>query len=231
MPFLRIDGFPASAASPTPIGHDGLPAGGIAVSAGNPMVLGDIHRSGVHLAVWHRDLPDSLTTAMLRPLMAAAPFTLTAIGTPDELTDQIVGRAPAPIPGPLLVDIADLAWLFAVLDDHRDRVRIRLEALTHDGCTKWHADQVGLRLLCTYQGAGTQWLCMGGGASAAQSMTKPPLTRATHRLPTGAIAILKGERYPDNGGNGCIHRSPPAGPGRRARLLLCIDQPTWNLQE
>ena len=131
----------------------------------------------------------------------------------------------------LLLDLTDLAQFFAALDNDAPSVRVRLEALTHDGCSRWHADAIGLRLLCTYRGPGTQWLPLDGGAATARAIghDAPPCSAA--EFPTGAVAILKGEGYPDNPGAGCIHRSPPAGPGRRARLLLCIDQTKWNLRE
>jgi hypothetical protein len=231
MPPLSIASFPASAMLGADIGHDGMPNRGVAISASDPMVLTAIHRPGVHLAICHRPLPRALSGSALRRLLAAAPFTLTATGTPDELPDRIAARAPSPVPAALMFDLADLAELFGILDDRRERVRVRLEALVHDGCRKWHADTVGLRLLCTYRGAGTQWLSMDGGAQVARSMQTPPPPCAIRQIPAGAIAILKGECYPDNAGNGCIHRSPPAGPGRRARLLLCVDQPDWNLDE
>ncbi len=231
MPALWIETFPACAPDLAPPDGAGTLPCGTAIASTDPMVLTDIHRPGVNLTVLHRPLPDGLTRAALRDVLRAAPFTLTATGSVDAVSDQIARESPVALPDPLRLDLADLATLFAVIDHRRRRVRVRLEALTHDGCWKWHADSIGLRLLCTYAGAGTEWLGLPGGAATARAMTAPPPRRAVQRIPTGAIAILKGERHPDNAGNGCIHRSPPAGPGPRARLLLCIDQPEWNLEE
>jgi hypothetical protein len=39
-----------------------------------------------------------------------------------------------------------------------DRINIRLTAVDGVTCPKWHADYVGLRLLCTYCGAGTLYV-------------------------------------------------------------------------
>ena len=230
MPAIRIETFPESALSGGVTTHDGLPDRGITIASSGPAVLMDIHRPGVNLAIWHRPLPASLRGGALRALMTAAPFTVVAVGTPQELPDRLAEELPVPVPFDLMLDLADLAAGFLVLDGGT-RVRIRLEALIHDGCKKWHADAVGLRMLCTYQGPGTQWLPMDGGAPAARALDGPVPARSIGQMPTGAIAVLKGERYPDNEGNGCIHRSPPAGPGARARLLLCIDQTEWNLEE
>jgi hypothetical protein len=66
--------------------------------------------------------------------------------------------------------------------------------------------------------------------SLRRLMQTAPFTAVAEGSPI-AVAILKGEAYPGNAGAGCIHRSPPAGPGRRARLLLCIDQTKWNPRE
>ncbi len=227
----RIDTFPQTALVNGQIGHDGMPDRAVTTASNDPTVLMHIHQPGVNLAIWHRALPPTLHGPSLRALMAAAPFTAVAIGTAEALPDQLSAQLPVPAPIDLLLDLADLAAVFTVLDKGPPRVRIRLEALTHDGCKKWHADAVGLRLLCTYHGPGTQWLSMDGGAPAARAMDAPPSAAAIGQLPPGAVAVLKGERYPNNLGNGCIHRSPPAGPGRRARLLLCIDQTEWNLDE
>ena len=104
-------------------------------------------------------------------------------------------------------------------------MRIRLEAITGPACHRWHSDAVGLRLLCTYRGPGTEWLPIAGGARAARGIDPKALPCERGQVATGAVAILKGEGFRGNAGFGCIHRSPPAGPGERARLLLCIDEP------
>jgi len=87
---------------------------------------------------------------------------------------------------------------------------------------------VGLRLLCSYWGPGTEWLPLVGGAPAARALKADALPSEASQIATRAVAILKGEGFPGNAGFGCIHRSPPAGPGERARLLLCIDEPGRN---
>lgn len=226
---LRIESFPDAALGDDRFGADSLPSRGITVAAADPFVLASIHRHGVNLAIFHRPLPRGVSAASLQSLLSVAPFTLTASGPPETVATQIAKRAPALVPAPLLEDMADLAAFFEILDDQSGTVRVRLEALDHNGCSRWHADAVGLRLLCTYCGPGTQWLSMVGGAPAARAMGREPPKQAVQHIPAGAVAVLKGEAYPDNAENGCIHRSPPA--GGRVRLLLCIDQPRWDLEE
>ena len=228
---IRIETFPSSALTSGTIGYDGMPDRSVTIASNHPGVLMDIHRPGVNLAIWQRPLPATLRGKALQSLMRLAPFTVVAVGTPLELADRLAEQLPGPVPVDLMLDLADLAAGFLVLDGGGARARVRLEALVHDGCKKWHADAVGLRMLCTYCGGGTQWLPIDGGAPAARALNGATPSGHIGQLPTGAIAVLKGERYPDNEGNGCIHRSPPAGPGARARLLLCIDQTEWNLEE
>jgi hypothetical protein len=228
---LWIESFPPEALMVSEPGLENLPERCVAIASAHPGILFAVQRPAVNLAVWHRELAPPLTGTSLHGLMQAAPFTAVAEGSPTAVASLLAERLPAPAPADLLLDLTDLALVFGALDGSRS-VRVRLEALTHDGCCRWHADAIGLRMLCTYHGPGTEWLPLQGGAPAARALprdTPPPCAAA--RLATGAVAVLKGEAYPGNAGNGCIHRSPPAGAGPRARLLLCIDQTQWNLPD
>jgi len=197
---------------------------GVAVASSEAEILLDILRSHSNLAIWDRDLPAGFT-ASLKPLVAAAPFTAVVEDTPEAAVDLLDTRLPHPAPLDLLFDIRRLAMTFAVLADCDGPVRIRLEAITGPACHRWHADAVGLRLLCSYWGTGTEWLPLVGGALAARALKADALPCEASQIATGAVAILKSEGYPGDAGFGCIHRSPPTGPGERARLLLCIDEP------
>ena len=57
----------------------------------------------------------------------------------------------------LLADICRLVNVYADLMDC-PMVGIRLEVLSHAMCPKFHIDRTGIRLLCTYLGAATEWL-------------------------------------------------------------------------
>jgi hypothetical protein len=177
------------------------------------------------LALWHRLPPAGLRREADR-MAAQPPFCVTAEGEPARLVSALgptlTGRAPR-----LVADIVRLARLFARVTGHR-AVHARLEALTDDGCALFHADEVGIRLLCTYAGAGTEWV-PGAGARRAglgrgdNALVVPDRTAIRH-LPRFAVGLFKGEAYPGNRGRGVVHRSPPASPGR-PRLLLCLDEP------
>lgn len=191
-----------------------------AVAGAAPEALLEILRPEVNLAIWLRETPPTLRRALAA--VTATPFQATAEAAPDALVDALALQLPPGIPPELLLDIHGLAVAFATIASQA-RLRARLEVVTDDACHRFHADAVGLRLLCTYRGAGTQWLALpGGGAAARQLGTTPPLP--LEALGTGAAAILKGEAHPGQAGRGCIHRSPPLPPGAPARLLLCLDE-------
>jgi hypothetical protein len=222
MTLLMIESLPLP---PHPAKPAVEPTGrGIAASAADPMVLFEVLRRDLNLAIWHRPLPGMLTRG-LAPLMRHAPFCLTAEDEPEAAVEAVAEALPEAVPMDLLLDMQRLALIFAGLLN-KPRIGIRLEGITGKACHRWHADAVGLRLLTTYRGPGTEWLALSGGRETARGLDATAPAAVTAAMPTGAVAILKGEAHPGNEGWGCIHRSPPgAGPGSKARLLLCLDEP------
>lgn len=195
------------------LGHDAW-----SVFGAGPEALLQILRPDVHLAVWHRPLPRAIAPGCTR-LAAAAPFRAMATGTPDAVVDAIVAELPCAAPIDLLLDMQDLAACFAAITG-RETVQMRLTGVDNDSCKRFHADAVGLRLLCTYRGAGTEWLPLAGAAAARDAAAASP---PANRLPAGAVALLKGEAQAP--GRGCVHRSPPRGAHDPVRLLLTLDEP------
>ena len=107
--------------------------------------------------------------------------------------------------------ICDVRWLvgaYACLLDAR-RVGLRLRALEGAMCPRFHVDHVPARLICTYAGPGSEWL------------TAPDAVQV-EQLSTGDVAVLKGERWLGNEGQGLVHRSPAVPAGQR-RLMLTLD--------
>jgi len=193
-------------------------SGHATVTAPDPAALGAIGRPEVNLAVWARRLPPPLL-AGAKALAEGAPTSVAVEDRPDRVADAIADRWHGGLPAVLLHDIRVLSVLFSMLSGTPHAVRARLEIIDGPGCWRWHVDAVPLRLLCTYHGPGTEVLDRLSGAEAARGL--PSTTRGLP-LPTGAVAVLKGEGHPSGRGRGCIHRSPQnAGP----RLLLCLDEP------
>ena len=172
-----------------------------------PSVLGRIHSPDIGLAVWQRftrlNLRVSASTLLLRP-----PFTKIVVGTPD-LAARRLCHDLLLFHWPLYGDFRRLAVRFANLASS-PIVKMRFEHVTDDSCRKFHVDAVGLRLLCTYAGPGTECVGADGRVRRTASME---------------VAVFKGTAFPEAGPR-VLHRSPPlsAGPlAGQSRLVLCID--------
>lgn len=112
------------------------------------------------------------------------------------------------------------------------RVGVRIEVLNRAMCPRFHVDRVGLRLLCTYRGPGTEYLESprivrdDAGASVdrpAGGMSENVRGERIVRLPRAAVVLLKGDGWPGNEGRGAVHRSPAVNECEAKRVLLAID--------
>lgn len=179
----------------------------------------------VTLAVWERSLPPDIAADFDRTPAARWP-SLRVETTAAQVRGDLAAAWPDPLPDGLTADVAGLVGLFQELTA-APAVAVRLEAVAGSGCRYFHADNVGIRLLCTYRGAGTLWVpddavdrsALGRGDNAA-AVPDPSRIRA---LSTGHVGLLKGDAWPGNRGRGLVHRSPPADPRHGPRLLLGLD--------
>ncbi|MBG8558445.1 DUF1826 domain-containing protein [Pseudomonas qingdaonensis] len=180
----------------------------------SPQVLTEVLQDGVNLAVWQRQLPVHVADFAQVLLSLGQPLaeSLTLELQPDDDAPALRGLAVA------YADlqgyegfICDVRWLvgaYACLLDAR-RVGLRLRALEGAMCPRFHVDHVPARLICTYAGPGSEWL------------TAPDAVQV-EQLSTGDVAVLKGERWLGNEGQGLVHRSPAVPAGQR-RLMLTLD--------
>lgn len=127
----------------------------------------------------------------------------------------------------LASDLAELTTLAMDLFEARE-VGLRLRSLSAPMCPRFHVDRVVARVVCTYQGPGTEWVPDGsihrarlGGASDDGTILAPGTQISA--APTFAIALLKGDAFPGHQGHGVMHRSPPASAASERRLFLSID--------
>ena len=110
-------------------------------------------------------------------------------------------------------------------------IGLRLEVIRQAMCPRLHVDRVGIRMLCTYRGAGTEWVeerdvdrrFLGAGAGGLPDDASG-LLRAGYRIesiPPYTVALLKGTLWQGNAGRGIVHRSPavPYPP----RVLVALD--------
>ncbi len=187
----------------------------------NADALTAIREPAVTMALWRRNLPADLADA-LEDWPGKDWTNLRLTTTPDSV------QTDATATGPLLPDIAALVRLYADVVGCPS-VTLRLERVTGNGCKFLHVDYVGVRLLCTYRGPGTQWApddaVRRDGLGTGNNAAVLPDARRLRRMSVGDVGLLKGESWPGNRGRGLVHRSPPARPGV-ARLVLCLDHDT-----
>ncbi|MGY2291564.1 DUF1826 domain-containing protein [Pseudomonas sp. SDO528_S397] len=192
-----------------------------------PVVLTDILEDGVNMAVWQRQLPvhiaefGALLVALGEPLAESLVIEL----ADDEATPDLRHLASTcrDLEG-YEGFIADVSWLvsaFACLLGAR-RIGIRLRLLDKAMCPRFHVDHVPVRLITTYAGVGSEWL--REGAMDRRRLSQPdaePVDNIEH-IRCGEVALLKGEKWHGNEGNGLIHRSPSLQADER-RLILTLD--------
>lgn len=123
--------------------------------------------------------------------------------------------------------IEDVSWLGELYRDltEADELGLRLHASDRSMCPGFHVDRVGLRLVCTYAGLGTEWLQESQVAREALARKAPGQVHRggpIERMEAGEVGLLKGESWPGNEGRGAVHRSPALPPGH-TRVLLTID--------
>jgi hypothetical protein len=178
-----------------------------------PTILATIDQPQVTLAVWTRPSPIAAPDLADFPTIRFATTTArVAAGVAEALTPL----PPQPWHETLATDVAHLAMLYATWTGE-EQVEVRIERVTGNGCWKFHADYVGLRLITTYCGQATQWLPQG-----AQDDKEP------RALSAGDVGLFKGRERA--GDRAIIHRSPPIAGTGEDRLLLVIDAP-WPEEE
>ncbi len=184
--------------------------------------LDAIAQSQVNLAVWPRE-PDPEFASWLDAVCAAITLDTSQRvlrGRPD--ASALVGPLP---PGRwrdvLQRDIESLAAAYASWVDLPSACA-QLVTIDTDKCRRYHSDFVGLRLLCTYSGRGTEWVEEHAveRISAGVVVLDRNALRSLGRFDVG---VLKGNRWPGNDDRGCIHRSPPIARYGERRLLLRVD--------
>lgn len=185
--------------------------------------LAEIYEPGVQVCAWQREIDPDIAvylsglhqTGELQAIETLSPGTRPRL---DSLPDG-PGRAS-------LID--DLSFLQEIVCELLgcSEVGLRLARLQHAMCPGWHFDRVGVRLVCTYQGPGTQWLY-------DQSVERRDLhnnrlqEKAAVQAVAGEIVLLKGALWQDNETLGAVHRSPELAPDTAIRTLVTLD-PLWQ---
>lgn len=204
-----------------------------AVSADDVLDLSRIHEPGCNLAVWRRPPRPDIEAAALR-VAAVVDSEWRAgacLGVDAEPAMELLPlrvREAEPQASQLL--LKDVAWLVRVFRAVHPRAHVEAELamLLAPQCPRFHTDRVGIRLLHTWCGPGTEWIANADVdrrlLARRDRGVAPPVVRAdfvTRTVPPFAVALLRGDASRGNAGNGIVHRSPD--PRGSPRLLLRLD--------
>lgn len=185
--------------------------------------LVEIFDPEVQVCAWNRR-PDPAITSYLsglttdRELQHSEVLTKTSHPKLDALPDR-------PERSAFVDDVARLVEIFRDLLDCQ-AVGLRLARIDRAMCPRWHVDRVGIRLLCTYQGPGTQWLDDQGIDHRSQQVDNLA-EGEVRQADTGDIVLLKGSLWQGNEAWGARHRSPDVGDSAPLRTVISLD-PVWH---
>ncbi|MBU2953380.1 DUF1826 domain-containing protein [Marinobacter sp. F3R08] len=200
-------------------------AGPLAVHGSKPECLTEIFRDEVNLSVWQRE-PSSDCMAFARHFACEiGKFERFLVQEKDGAIEELLPAWALKLPGAeaWLADVREVIAMYRCLFEPA-AVGVRLHVLADTMCPRFHTDRVPARLLVTYFGQGTEWLAESEviRAEAPGPLPDQQATGAQVQVvPTGAVALLKGEAWIGNEGRGLVHRSPA--PGDTPRLVLGLD--------
>ena len=187
-------------------------------------ILQDIHLKTKNLAVYQRRI-ESLKKGLDQAIKG--PIEYRANGTVEAITFSLSSYFAKVLPGHINLkeDIVSLLKLFEQVT-RASSFRVVLAKVSSNMCSRFHADNNQLRMLCTYYGPGTLWLPDHAVDRKAYLTGKGnqsilPDENLVKQVDTGDVVILKGTLYP--GATPVLHRSPNIQENGEERILLSID--------
>lgn len=189
-----------------------------------------INENGINLALWDRsplEISDTLAEIEEKQfdhfqlvLDRGDDSTIVAAALDDQLNLQ------SPSATHFYCDLIDLTQRFFQIS-RANEIGFRLETISTDACSYFHVDLVTLRLVCTYRGPGSEWLLNKdvnrGGLFKQSNDLVQKIPSRVRKLQPFQVGIMKGEKFPQNAGNGLVHRSPAIAGTNQSRLFLRMD--------
>jgi hypothetical protein len=199
------------------------------VQGETPQALARILDDDVNLAIWQRQLPmhiadfGRLLLSLNEPLAESLSLEIANEDSEPNLHELAPGFRDLEGYEGFIADVSWLVRAFACLLGAK-RIGVRVRVLDKAMCPRFHVDHVPVRLITTYAGVGSQWLKEGAMDRRRLSLpaAEPTDDSLIQQIGSGAVALLKGEKWHGNEGFGLIHRSPPLKPDER-RLILTLD--------
>lgn len=176
----------------------------------NSAVLSSIGLPHVDLVVWQRRVPLCLARKLRTADISDWPDTRFQVRRDSigaDLAEVLAGVDPL-----FVADVRDLAAKYVAIRGC-EQMSVRIERVTDNACRKFHADYVGVRLITTYLGPGTEWL----------EQDELQIGASSRHLVAGDVGLFKGRTWSVNYAPRIVHRSPPIAGRGITRLLLVID--------
>lgn len=178
------------------------------------------------LALWRRQ-PHPETAALLDSVLADL-NDFSEILSLEQIRQRLVSVFPArfwdsPLAHAWLEDVFGLATSFC---RELQVPQCKLQLDKQRPCVRYHADNVLLRLVCTYRGPGTLWLGEDNidlrAAEAKGTCNEDIVLRPqdVHQAGEWDVLVMKGKLAH---GTPLYHKSPPPRPGDPASLVLKLD--------
>ncbi len=198
-------------------------------SGQSPIVLGDIICDTKSVTIWEREKNDAIARYFEEV------FTSLGLGikgvfkvnTLKQLLDDMLPKHDSK--ADVIDDIYLLTDMLTCLFDCKE-VGLRLVPLTSAMCPSFHKDNIPVRLVNTYLGAGTQWLPLEQLCSTPFTESMQPFSQTNfgmyykdndiQTMNAFEVGMLKGEAWHES--LGAVHRSCPVAKGEK-RVLLTLD--------
>jgi len=131
----------------------------IAVIGDQAKCLTEIFREQVNLTIWNRPLEARIKSFVAELTARAGKLERFIILSEDDDATTVLPKWALEIDGAQawMADLDKLIDMYRCLFEPQ-AVGLRLHVLQGTMCPRFHTDRVPVRLLCTYQGVGTEWL-------------------------------------------------------------------------
>ncbi len=204
----------------------------VAVCSSQPVILSDIYRDDVNIAIWKHTLNQQVVDNVDNLLNHTDDLNVVIAATPDNLHSQLHAHNDVFESMPALCDhLHTLVDMFCTLFE-LPRVGLRLTVLNKAMCPKFHIDRIPCRLVSTLSGVATQWLPYDkanyaklGAASAGKTDDESGIYQSKEdieQLEKGDVVLLKGSGWHNNEHSAIVHRSPHQLVGTQ-RLVITLD--------
>ena len=197
----------------------------------SPMVMSSIFAATTGVTVWHRP-PQQIIETYFETCFRQLGLGLRTVHALPTLRENLAHALPdCPGKSDVIDDIYLLADMLTCLFDC-DSVGLRLAPLTSAMCPRFHIDNIPVRLVTTYLGAGTEWLPMEYVAHEPPQDTDLVYSKMhagyyfseahVRQMKAFEVGLLKGKAWPLHEDVAAIHRSC-AVKNDEKRVLLTLD--------